>query len=303
MKWTAENIPNQTGKVAIVTGANSGIGFETAKALAAKGATIIMACRNASKAQAAITDIKKDVKDAKLELIQLDLADLESVKAFAVNFKAKYDQLDILINNAGIMMPPYTKTKDGFEVQFGANHLGHFALTAELMDVIRKTNAARVVNVSSSAHRMGTNTINFDDLNAEKEYKPATSYAQSKLANLLFTRQLNMYFQAANTDAMASSAHPGWTSTNLQEYSRMFKMLNPFFSQKPPMGALPTLYAAVADLKANDYAGPSGFMEMRGSPKLVDMSDAAKDDALAKRLWDVSEELTGISYEAGRVAA
>ncbi len=295
-QWTKENIPDQTGKIAIVTGANSGIGFETAKALAAKNATVIMACRNPSKAQAAITDIKKAVPNAKLEFIELDLADLASVKAFSHSFKEKYARLDMLINNAGIMMPPYTKTKDGFEVQFGANHLGHFALTGQVMDVISASKGARVVNVSSGAHRMGTNSIKFDDLNAEKEYKPMAVYAQSKLANLLFSRQLNSYFQTQGIDAIATSAHPGWTGTNLQQHSFLFKMFNPLFAQKPPMGALPTLFAATESLKPNDYAGPSGFQEMRGYPKLVDMSDAAKDDALAKRLWKVSEELTSISY-------
>lgn len=295
-QWTEENIPKLTGKVAIVTGANSGIGFETAKALAKKDATIIMACRNPSKAQAAITDIKKAVPHAKLEFIELDLADLASVKAFTKSFKENHDRLDMLINNAGIMMPPYTKTKDGFEVQFGANHLGHFALTGQLIDVISVSKGARVVNVSSGAHRMGTNSINFDDLNAEKEYKPMAVYAQSKLANLLFSRQLNRYFQTQGIDAVATSAHPGWTGTNLQEHSFLFKMLNPLFAQKPAMGALPTLYAATEKLSANDYVGPSGFQEMRGYPELVGMSDAAKDDALAKRLWDVSEELTAVTY-------
>lgn len=294
--WTQQDIPDLTEKISIVTGSNSGIGFETAKALAAKGSTVILACRNMAKATKAANEICKEVKNVKLEIIQLDLADLSSVKTFAISFKTKYNRLDILINNAGIMVPPYTKTTDGFEVQFGANHLGHFALTGLLIDVIKKTPKARVVNVSSGAHRMGTGTINFDDLNAENAYKPIASYAQSKLANLLFTRQLNQRFKTAGIDAIATSAHPGWTATNLQVHSRIFSLLNPFFSQKPPMGALPSLFAATADLKANDYAGPSGWQEMRGTPKLVDMSDSAKDTALAKRLWDVSEKLTGISY-------
>ncbi len=194
------------------------------------------------------------------------------------------------------MMPPYTRTKDGFEVQFGANHLGHFALTGLLTDVIARTDRARVVTVSSAAHRMGTGTINFDDLNAEKRYQPQTSYAQSKLANLLFTRGLNRYFGEAGIDAVATSAHPGWTATNLQVHSRLFSRLNPFFAQQPPMGALPTLYAATEDLEANAYAGPGGLQEVRGYPKLVGMADAARDDDLAQRLWDVSEQLTGVIY-------
>ena len=296
IKWSQKDIPDLTGKVIIVTGANSGIGFETAKALAAKGATVVMACRNLDKARAAVTSIQNDVKDAKLDIIQLDLADLASVKAFADSFQAKYDKLDILINNAGVMIPPYTKTKDGFEVQFGANHLGHFALTAHLINTIRTTPNARVVNVSSAAHRMGTGTINFDDLHSEKEYKAMPAYAQSKLANLLFTRQLNHFFGNSGIDAIATSAHPGWTATNLQVNAGFFKLLNPIFAQKMPMGALPTLYAAVENLEANAYAGPSGWQEMRGYPKLVDMTDSAKDDALAKQLWDVSSKLTGVTY-------
>jgi len=293
-KWSQKDIPDLSGKVAIVTGANSGIGYETAKALAAKGATVVMACRNLDKAQSAITNIQSNVTDAHLEIIQLDLADLASVKAFATSFKEKHNRLDLLINNAGIMIPPYTKTKDGFEVQFGANHLGHFVLTAQLIDVIAQTTGARVVNVSSVAHRSGV--INFDDLNSEQGYKPWKSYSQSKLANLLFTRHLNNYFQTKNINAISTSAHPGWTATNLQEHAGVFKNLNPIFAQKPHMGALPTLFAAVTDRQANDYAGPSGFMGMKGYPKLVDMIDSAKDDALAKRLWGVSEELTGVQY-------
>ena len=295
-KWSQDNIPDLSGKTTIVTGANSGIGYETAKALATKNATVIMACRNADKANQAIIDIKQDVANASLDFIQLDLADLTSVKAFTDNFQAKYDKLDILINNAGVMIPPYTKTKDGFEVQFGANHLGHFALTGQLINTIRTTPNARVVNVSSTAHRMGTGTINFDDLHSEKEYKAMPAYAQSKLANLLFTRQLNHFFGNSGIDAIATSAHPGWTATNLLVNAGFFKLLNPIFAQKMPMGALPTLYAAVENLEANAYAGPSGWQEMRGYPKLVDMTDSAKDDALAKQLWDVSTELTGVIY-------
>lgn len=295
-KWTAENIPDLSNKIAIVTGANSGIGYETAKALADSNATVVMACRNIDKANHALKQIQQDIPNASLEFIQLDLANLESVKNFTESFKAKHSRLDMLINNAGIMMPPYTKTKDGFEVQIGANHLGHFALTAQLMDAIRATPSARVVNVSSGAHRMGTGTINFEDLHSEKDYKPMQAYAQSKLANLLFSRQLNHFLKDNNIDAVATSAHPGWTGTNLQAHSGFFKLLNPIFSQKPPMGALPTLYAAVENLEANAYAGPSGWQEMRGHPKLVDMTDSAKDDALAKKLWDVSSELTGVTY-------
>ena len=295
-KWTVDaDMPDQTGNVTIVTGANSGIGYETAKALAEKGAIVVMACRNLEKANTAKTNIENDVPNAKLDIIQLDLADLQSVAQFATRFKEKYDQLDLLINNAGIMIPPLTKTKDGFEVQFGANHLGHFALTAHLLDVILATPKARVVNVSSAAHRMGTGTINFDNLNAEKGYRAQAAYAQSKLANLLFTLELNRHFTAIKADTVATSAHPGWTVTGLQRGA--MHAISRVVGQSPPMGALPTLMAATdPNALPNDYFGPSGFMEMRGYPKKVRTSDAAKDAVLAQKLWGVSEEMTAVSY-------
>lgn len=294
-KWTAQNIPSQRGRVAIVTGANSGIGFETSKALAAKGATVVLACRNLEKANAAADKIRQAVPNAELTVMPLDLADLASVRAFAETFKAKYERLDLLINNAGIMIPPLTKTKDGFEVQFGANHLGHFALTGLLLPLIQNTPGARVVNVSSGAHRMGQ--IDFDNLQAEKGYKPWAAYGQSKLANLLFTLRLNELFGQTNTDAVAAAAHPGYTATNLQGDSVWARALNPLLGQTPEMGALPTLYAATApDVKPNDYYGPDGLAGMRGYPKETSTTDAAKDAGVAKRLWAVSEELTGVHY-------
>jgi len=294
-KWTPRNIPDLTGKVAIVTGANSGIGFETAKALAEKGAKVILACRNLDKANLAAKEIRSMVRKAKLEIIQLDLADLASVRKFADAFKSKYESLDLLINNAGIMIPPLTKTADGFEVQFGANHLGHFALTGLLSEVILATPNARIVNVSSGAHRMGTGTIDFDNLNAEKGYQPANAYAQSKLANLLFTLELNSHLENIDSDVITTAAHPGWTVTGLQK--GFLHTVSEWIGQRPEMGALPTLQAALdPDAKRNDYFGPSGFMEMRGYPQKVETSDAAKDVNLAKRLWEVSEEMTGISY-------
>jgi len=295
-KWTPRNIPDLTGKVAIVTGANSGIGFETAKALAEKGAKVILACRNLDKANLAAKEIRSMVRKAKLEIIQLDLADLASVRKFADTFKSKYGSLDLLINNAGIMIPPLTKTADGFEVQFGANHLGHFALTGLLSEVILATPNARIVNVSSGAHRMGTGTIDFDNLNAEKGYQPANAYAQSKLANLLFTLELNSHLENIDSDVIATAAHPGWTVTGLQK--GFLHTVSEWIGQRPEMGALPTLQAALdPDAKRNDYFGPSGFMEMRGYPQKVETGDAAKDVNLAKRLWEVSEEMTGISYD------
>jgi len=294
-KWTTNKIPDLGGKVAIVTGANSGIGFETAKALAEKGAEVVLACRNLEKANIAEREIRSMARKAKLGIIQLDLADLASVRDFAETFISKYQSLDLLINNAGIMIPPFTKTADGFEVQFGANHLGHFALTGLLLDVILATPNARIVNVSSSAHRMGAGTIDFDNLNAEKGYIPAIAYAQSKLANLLFTLELNRCLVEIDSDVIATAAHPGWTATGLQK--GFLHTVSEWIGQKPEIGALPTLQAALdPDAERNDYFGPGGFMEMRGYPKKVETSAAAKDANLAKRLWVVSEELTGISY-------
>ena len=292
-KWTTNNIPDLAGKVAIVTGANSGIGFETAKELSAKGAEVVLACRNLNKANLAAKEIRSMVRKAKLEIIQLDLADLASVRGFADTFKSRYDSLDLLINNAGIMIPPFTKTADGFEVQFGANHLGHFALTGLLMDVILATPKARIVNLSSNAHRMGT--IDFDNLNAEKGYNAANAYAQSKLANLLFTLEMNRKLVEIDSDVIATAAHPGWTVTGLQK--GFLHTVSEWIGQKPEMGALPTLQAALdPDAQRNDYFGPSGFMEMRGYPQKVETSDAAKDINLANRLWNVSEKMTGIRY-------
>ena len=295
-QWTTANIPDQTGKVAIVTGANSGIGYETAKALTEKGAVVIMACRNMEKATAAKKNIELDVHNAQLEIIQLDLADLQSVQNFATTFKAKYDRLDLLINNAGIMIPPYTKTKEGFEVQFGANHLGHFALTGHLLEVILGTPKARIVTVSSNMHRMGSGTIDFENLNAEKGYKASAAYSQSKLANLLFTLELNRRLSAIKADVIAVASHPGWTLTSLQK--GLMHSISRVIGQSPPMGALPSLYAATAPgVQANDYIGPNSLlMEIRGYPKKVGRSSAAKDGALAKKLWDVSEALTAVSY-------
>lgn len=294
-KWSAADSPEQEGRVAVVTGANSGIGLETAKALAAKGARVVMACRNLQKAEAAAAMIRQGVPDATLTVMQLDLADLTSVQAFAEAFGREYNRLDVLVNNAGVMVPPFTKTKDGFEVQFGANHLGHFALTGFLLERLRASPGARVVTVSSSAHKMGK--LDFSNLQAEKGYRAWAAYCQSKLANLLFTRQLSAYFADAGIDALAAASHPGWTGTNLQAHSSPMNFLNRFFAQTPVMGALPSLYAATAPgVQPNDYYGPDGFQEMRGYPKKVFTTDAAKDADVAKQLWEVSEGLTGVRF-------
>lgn len=296
MKWTANNIQDLTGKVAIVTGANSGLGFETTKALAAKGATVIMACRNMDKANHAAAEIRSDVPEARLELRQLDLADLASVRTFAETFKAEHAQLHLLINNAGVMIPPFSKSKDGFEIQFAANHLGHFALTGLLLDVITRTPQARVVNVSSAAHRQGK--MDWKNLQSEKGYKPWQAYGRSKLANLLFTYELQRRFEAAKVDTIAVAAHPGGTKTNLQAHvspfmNRIFNMM----MQEMPMGALPSLYAATAsDVQGADYYGPDGFMEIRGYPKKVKSNADSHNQADAAKLWQISEELSQVSY-------
>jgi NAD(P)-dependent dehydrogenase (short-subunit alcohol dehydrogenase family) len=286
---------DMTGKVAIVTGANSGIGYEMARALTRKGATVILACRNKDKGEAAVRQIRHEYPEAKAELMQLDLSDLASVRRFADEFTGRHDKLDLLINNAGIMMTPFGKTADGFESQFGTNHLGHFALTGLLLNLIIRTPHARVVTVSSPGHRFGK--IDFDNLNAEQDYKRQGAYGQSKLANLLFTYELQRRFEVAGVATIAAAAHPGWTATNLQAHTWFFRMLNPFLAQKPEMGALPTLYAATApDVGGGEYYGPDGWQEFRGYPTKVQSSDSSHDTAVAAKLWTVSEELTGVQY-------
>jgi NAD(P)-dependent dehydrogenase (short-subunit alcohol dehydrogenase family) len=293
--WTTENIPDLTGKIAIVTGANSGIGYETARALAYKGASVVLACRNLDKGEAATRQIVQAHPGAQAELLPLDLSDLASIRRFASEFADHYDRLDLLINNAGIMAIPFGKTADGFELQFGTNHLGHFALTGLLLQLILHTPRARIITVSSGAHRFGE--IDFDNLNGEKGYDRGRAYAQSKLANLLFTYELQRRFDGAGVAALAAAAHPGWTETNLQAHWRMVRVLNPLIAQRPEMGALPTLYAATAsDVQGGDYYGPNGWQELRGYPTRVRSSARSYDAAVAARLWAVSEELTGVRF-------
>lgn len=293
--WSAEQLPDQSGRVAIVTGANSGIGFETARVLADKGSNVIMACRNLDKANPKADEIRSAHPNANVEVIQLDLSDLESVKQFASAFRARYSRLDLLINNAGIMVPPYGKTAQGFETQFGVNHLGHFALTGALLGLIVETPGSRIVTVSSVAHLMGR--IDFGDLNWEKGYKAQAAYGQSKLANLLFTYELQRRLAAAGKSTLAVAAHPGWTETNLQEHSKPVKFMNRFFAQEPLMGALPTLYAATEDdVGGAEYYGPSGFLEMNGPPKRVKSNKRSHDKNVAERLWNISEDLTGVEF-------
>jgi NAD(P)-dependent dehydrogenase (short-subunit alcohol dehydrogenase family) len=294
-KWTEENIPDQSGKVAIVTGSNSGIGYETARALAKSGAEVVLAVRNTEAGRTAAERIKNEIPAAQCEAMQLDLSSLASVRSFVEAFQQKHQKLDLLINNAGVMVPPYSKTKDGFELQFGVNHLGHFALTGLLLDLILKTPNSRIVTVSSMAHRQGE--ITFEDLNREAEYKPMATYGQSKLANLLFTYELQRKLDRKGTGTLAVAAHPGWTATELQRHSGLINFLNRFFAQTPREGAWPTLYAATAmNVQGADYYGPDGFYEMKGHPKKVTSNNKSQDKAVADRLWNVSEELTGVQF-------
>jgi NAD(P)-dependent dehydrogenase (short-subunit alcohol dehydrogenase family) len=293
--WSRSDIPDRTGRTVVVTGANSGIGRAAARALAGAGARVVLAVRDTAKGQDAAATMP-----GKVEVRRLDLADLASVREFAGAWDG---DLDLLVNNAGVMVPPLTRTADGFELQFGTNHLGHFALTNLLLEHV----TGRVVTVSSTAHRVGS--IDFDDLNWErKAYKAWRAYGQSKLANLLFTAELQRRLTAAGSPVLATAAHPGYAATNLQFKSerRLLDIVsavgNRLLAQDADGGALPTLYAAVADVPGDGFAGPGGFMEQRGAPKLVGRSDAAKDADVARRLWDVSEELTGVRFPLGMPA-
>ncbi len=300
-KWTTNNIPNLSGKVIIVTGGNSGIGFETTKELARKGAHTILACRSMEKGNDAAQRIRAEVPNARLDPMVLDLGSLKSVRAFANTFKAKHDHLNVLVNNAGVMWVPYGKTEDGFESHFGINHLGHFALTDLLLDVLLKTPGSRVVTVSSMGHRSGT--MDFDNLMYEDGigYQPNQAYGRSKLANLLFTFELQRHLNTKLTNVIATAAHPGGADTNLGRYVegrwwwKLLRLLTVLITQSAAMGAMPTLRAATdPEAKAGDYFGPGGFMGMRGFPIKVECSNAAKDVDIAKRLWKVSEDITSI---------
>ncbi len=285
-----------TGRNVIVTGANSGIGRAAAAALAGAGAHVVLAVRSTAKGEAAAAAMP-----GSSEVRALDLASLDSVRAFAAGWDG---EIDLLINNAGVMAPPLSRTAEGFELQFGTNHLGHFALTNLLLEHV----SGRVVTVSSTAHRIGS--IDFDDLNWErKPYRATRAYGQSKLANLLFTAELQRRLQEAGSSVLATAAHPGYAATNLQFKSgrRSLDLLgrigNRVIAQDEAGGALPTLYAATAEIPGNSFAGPGGFMEQRGPAKLVGRSDAAKDAVAARRLWEASEELTGVRFPLGAATA
>ena len=310
-KWKAIDMPDQSGKIVIVTGANSGTGFEAIKAFARKGAHVVMACRNLEKAEKAKSKIINEIPSASLEIIELDLSDLSKVRSFVVSFRNSHDSLDILCNNAGIMIvPKRIETVDGFELQLASNHFGHFALTGLLFDLLMKS-GGRVVNMSSSAHRFGK--IDFSNCNWEKDksYSSTGAYGRSKIANLYFTYELNRHVNQNNINVQVLASHPGWSRTNLQSTglstgkktigSRITRLgvffLNPFLGQSAEKGALPMLYAAThPEVQGGDYYGPGGFQESRGYPKKVSSNGRSKDEPIAKELWEVSTKLTGITY-------
>ena len=294
MKWTAQDMGRQDGRTFVITGANSGIGFEAARALGAAGAHVVVACRDASKGEHSVAEL-----DGDFDVRRLDLADLASVRGFAEGLEG---QVDVLVNNAGVMAVPRAKTADGFELQLGTNHLGHFALTGLLLDRVRD----RVVTIASGAHRMGR--MNFGDLQSERHYQRWMAYGQSKLANLLFMKELQRRLDAAGSVVRSVAAHPGYAATHLQSHTQSIQdqimgLANHLIAQSAAMGALPTLFAATEDIPGGSYVGPDGLLEQRGHPHLVGMSGAARDEESARRLWEVSEELTGVTFALPHGAA
>jgi NAD(P)-dependent dehydrogenase (short-subunit alcohol dehydrogenase family) len=296
-KWTADQIPDQTGRTAVVTGANSGLGLSTARELARAGAHVVLACRNLEKGEAAHREVGSDS-----ELEQLDLASLDSVREFADRFRAGHDGIDLLINNAGLMAPPHGVTADGFELQFGTNVLGHFALTGRLLSLLEGREDARVVTLSSNAHKLGR--IHWDDLQSERRYNRWRAYNQSKLGDLMLALELDRRLRAAGSRIRSVAAHPGYSATNLQSAAppavdrAVMAVTNRVFAQSGDMGALPTLYAATyPGLEGGTYVGPDGFLEQRGHPEPVTPTKSARDEEAAARLWDVCEELTGVHFE------
>ena len=304
--WHAEEMPSQAGKLALVTGANSGIGYHTALELARKGASVILACRNPKKGEDALKRLRTAAPGAKAELVSLDLSDLKSVRAFGSAFADRDVALELLVNNAGIMAPLTRKTSpDGFEIQLATNHLGHFLLTSLLLPSLRRAPAPRVVTVASIAHRRGK--IKFDDLQSERSYSPFASYAQTKLANLLFAFELQRRVDKAGVKLASIAAHPGVAMTSIivngigggasNVVTRAINFFSPLYMHSEEQGALPTLYAAtMPDAAPGGYYGPDGFREMTGFPMRVDCKPQAKDLASAARLWEISEKLTGAKF-------
>jgi NAD(P)-dependent dehydrogenase (short-subunit alcohol dehydrogenase family) len=302
--WSSADIPDLTGRVAVVTGANSGLGYVTARELARKGARVVLACRSAERGHEAGDRLAAEVPGSHVEFGRLDLGDLASVRDFADSYA--YDRLDLLVNNAGVMAPPYGTTADGFETQFGVNHLGHFALTGLLMPVLVRTAGARVVTVSSMMHALAN--IDMDDLNSRRKYRRWVAYGRSKTANLLFVHELARRLDAHGCELVVAAAHPGYAATNLQTAGpraegrrlaeRMMEAGNLVFAQSADAGALPTLYAATAPgVRPDSFTGPSIAM-WRGAPAPSWRAPWTRNDAMAQRLWGESERLTGVSYDA-----
>ena len=311
MNWDASDIPDQSGRVAIVTGANSGLGLATSRELAKAGARVVMAARDQARGEAALSEVRAAAPEGEVELASLDLADLASVRAFAAGVTGPNGAIDLLINNAGVMATPRRLTADGFELQFGTNHLGHFALTGLLLGALLRNDGSRVVTVSSGAHRSGR--IKFDDLEGAQRYFRWAAYGQSKLANLLFAFELEHRAEASGARLASMAAHPGYSATNLQSAGpgvgggplaalnkSVMAVTNHLIAQSEDDGALPSLYAATfPGLPGGSFIGPDGLFEARGAPRIVDSSSASKDPATADRLWAVSEELTGVSFDFG----
>ncbi len=305
-KWTEARVGDQSGRIALVTGANSGIGWETARVLASNGAHVVVACRSADRGHDAVRRIQGSVPSGSVEFLRLDLADLASVREAAAAFSRRHDRLDLLINNAGLMATPQQRTAQNFEMQFGVNHLGHFALTGLLLPRMLRTPDSRIVTVSSTAHVPGR--IRFDDLNWESEYRPWAAYSQSKLANLLFTFELQRRLESSSGGSAALASHPGVSNTNLGHenaggfLSSLLYISRPlmerYLSQSSAMGALPTLRAAVdPEARGGEYYGPGGLSGQTGHPVRVRSSGRSKDRGVAERLWRESEDLTGVKYE------
>jgi NAD(P)-dependent dehydrogenase (short-subunit alcohol dehydrogenase family) len=295
-KWTSGDVPGQHGRLAVVTGANTGLGFETARVLAAHGASVVLAVRDTEKGKRAAARIAGTAPGANVMVQPLDLTSLDSIRAAAGELRAQHPRIDLLINNAGVMFPPKQTTRDGFELQFGTNHLGHFALTGLLLEQMLPVPSSRVVTVSSQAHRIQAR-INFDDLQSERSYSRVAAYSQSKLANLMFTYELQRRLSGAGT-TIAVAAHPGLASTELTRNSpAATAVLARAFSQKAAMGALPVLRAATdPGVLGGQYYGPGGLFGARGYPKLAESSEQSHDAAIQRRLWTVSEELTGVTF-------
>lgn len=306
--WIDRHVPDQNGRVFVVTGANSGIGFETVRALARRRAHVVMACRNAEKAERARTQLCEEVPDASLECACLDLASLASVRTFAADLLERHAALDVLCNNAGVMAIPRRSTQDNFEMQLGTNHLGHFALTGLLLPALLRRPGSRIVTLSSMAHRGGR--IRFEDLHWDRaRYSKWGAYGQSKLANLLFTHELQRRLTAAGSSTLAVACHPGYAATQLQavgpresgsrSMAAVMALMNRLLAQSAEMGALPTLYAATSEeMKGGEYVGPGGFAEQHGLPRKVGSSSRSRNRNDAARLWEISELQTGVKYEA-----